>query len=216
MNKKDSINNFTSSEEIWHSATHGLGFLLGVAALVLLMSFACIDHKSTTVFASLVIYGSSLIVMYGSSTIYHALKNSRAKEIFQRLDHSSIYILIAGTYTPITLVVVGGREGWIVFATEWTVALLGIALKFVYPKRFELFSLIAYLLMGWLIVVVFETFMENIEPIGFWLVCAGGAAYTMGVIFYIKDNITYFHTIWHIFVLTGSILHFFAIILYIA
>jgi hemolysin III len=112
-------------------------------------------------------------------------------------------------------VIVGGAEGWSIFGVEWGIALVGIALKFLFPNRFEILSLIAYLVMGWMIVIVFETFKNNIDPVGFWLIVAGGLSYTVGTIFYIKDNINYFHTIWHIFVLAGSILHFFAVFLYV-
>ncbi len=114
------------------------------------------------------------------------------------------------------LVTVGGAEGWTIFGIEWGIALVGIALKFIYPGRFELFSLLAYLLMGWLVVVVFDTFRHNIDPAGFWLIVAGGLAYTTGIIFYVKDKIKYFHTVWHLFVLAGSVLQFFAILLYVA
>ena len=113
------------------------------------------------------------------------------------------------------LVVIGGVEGWTLFGIEWGVALVGIILKFIYPGRFEALSLIAYVLMGWLIVVVFDTFKSSIDPTGFWLMVAGGIAYTGGIVFYIKDKISYFHAIWHLFVLAGSTFHFFAVLLYI-
>ncbi len=154
--------------------------------------------------------------MYGSSTLYHAVRETELKQLFQKFDHSAIYFLIAGTYTPIMLVTVGGAEGWTIFGIEWGIAFVGILLKFIYPGRFELFSLLAYLLMGWLIVVVFDTFKTNMDPTGFWLIVAGGVAYTAGILFYVKDKIRYFHVIWHLFVLTGSILQFFAILLYVA
>jgi hemolysin III len=113
------------------------------------------------------------------------------------------------------LVTVGGTSGWTLFGIEWGVALIGIALKFIYPGRFETLSLIAYVAMGWLIVAVFDIFKLNIDPVGFWLMVAGGVAYTSGIVFYIKDNINYFHAIWHLFVMAGSTFHFFAILLYV-
>ena len=209
------VNNFTFAEEIWHAVTHGIGFFLGIAALVLLLVFASIDDRGATAITSVAIYGSTLIIMYGSSTLYHSFRETKIKRFFQKMDHSAIYFLIAGTYTPIMLVTVGGVEGWTIFGIEWGIALVGIALKFIFPGRFEIFSLIAYLLMGWLIVVVFDDFRSNIDPMGFWLIVAGGIAYTAGIIFYVKDNISYFHAIWHLFVLAGSILQFFAILLYV-
>jgi hemolysin III len=131
------------------------------------------------------------------------------------MDHASIYVLIAGSYTPIALISIGGTMGWVLFGLEWGIALIGIALKFIFPGRFELLSLIAYLVMGWLIVLDFGTFKANIDPTGFWLVVAGGLAYSGGVVFYVKDNITHFHTIWHLFVMMGSIFQFMAILLYV-
>jgi hemolysin III len=211
---KEAVNHFSLTEEIWHAITHGIGFLLSIAALTLLVTFAAINGDTTAI-TSVAIYGSTLILMYGSSTLYHAITHTKAKQLFQKFDHSAIYFLIAGTYTPIILVIVGGAEGWSIFGVEWGIALVGIALKFLFPNRFEILSLIAYLVMGWMIVIVFETFKNNIDPVGFWLIVAGGLSYTVGTIFYIKDNINYFHTIWHIFVLAGSILHFFAVFLYV-
>ncbi len=210
------VNHFTVAEEIWHAITHGAGFFLGVAALVLLIVFASIEESSAITIVSVAIYGATLVIMYGSSTLYHAVRETELKQLFQKFDHSAIYFLIAGTYTPIMLVTVGGAEGWTIFGIEWGIAFVGILLKFIYPGRFELFSLLAYLLMGWLIVVVFDTFKTNMDPTGFWLIVTGGVAYTAGILFYVKDKIRYFHVIWHLFVLTGSILQFFAILLYVA
>jgi len=210
------VNHFTFTEEIWHAITHGVGFLLGVAALVLLVVFASTDGSSAITIVSVAIYGATLVIMYGSSTLYHAARETDIKQLFQKFDHSAIYFLIAGTYTPIMLVTVGGAEGWTIFGIEWGIAFVGILLKFIYSGRFELFSLIAYLLMGWLIVVVFDTFKANMDPVGFWLIVAGGIAYTSGILFYVKDKVRYFHTIWHLFVLAGSAFQFFAILLYVA
>jgi len=207
------VNDFSLAEEIWHSITHGVGFFLGIAALVLLVVFASLESDATGI-TSVAIYGATLVIMYGSSTLYHASTDTDLKRLFQKFDHSAIYFLIAGTYTPIMLVVVGGAQGWTIFGIEWGIALIGITLKFLYPGRFELFSLIAYLAMGWMIVFVFDTFKHHIDPRGFWLIVAGGIAYTGGIVFYVKDNIKYFHTVWHLFVLAGSIFQFFAILLY--
>jgi len=212
--ENDQINDFSVIEEVWHAITHGVGFLLSIAALVLLVYFATFSGSSLNITAA-AIYGASLIIMYGSSTLYHALTHQGAKRLFQKFDHSAIYFLIAGTYTPVMLLTVGGAWGWTLFSIEWGIALIGITLKFMYMGRFELFSLIAYVFMGWLIVFVFDIFKSNIDPMGFWLIVAGGIAYTGGIIFYVKDRITHFHTVWHLFVLLGSILQFFAILLYV-
>ena len=208
------VNHFSFLEEVWHSITHGIGFFLSIAALCILVAFASLKGSAIAI-VSVSIYGATLIILYGSSTLYHAITHTKVKRLMQKFDHSAIYFLIAGTYTPLLLVVIGGVEGWMIFGIEWGIALVGITLKFLYPNRFEIFSLVAYVVMGWLIVVILETFKNSIDPIGFWLVVAGGVAYTGGVIFYIKDNINYFHTIWHLFVMLGSVLHFFAVLLYV-
>ena len=208
------VNNFSVPEEIWHAVTHGVGFFLSIAALVLLVIFSY-DSENSINMLSAIIYGSALVVMYGSSTLYHAIRTTELKLLFQKFDHSAIYFLIAGSYTPIVLVNIGGEIGWIIFGIEWVIAIIGIALKFIYPGRFEALSLIAYVFMGWLIVAVLDTLRANIDPVGFWLIAAGGASYTGGVAFYIKDHIKYFHAVWHLFVMAGSILQFLAILLYI-
>ncbi len=212
MNEK--VNNFSLSEEIWHAITHGLGLLLSIIALVVLVSFASVGGDTLHIIVAS-IYGTSLLVMYGSSTFYHAVTHIKIKQLLQKFDHSAIYFLIAGTYTPVVLLSVGGFHGWSIFFFEWSIAFIGIYLKFRYPNRFETLSLVAYVVMGWTIVIVINTLKANIDPIGFWLIVAGGLSYTSGVIFYIKDHIDYYHAIWHIFVLVGSIFQFFAIALYI-
>ena len=207
------VNNFSLTEEFWHSITHGLGLLLSIIALA---SLIYITHDAKTIhLISALIYGISLVVMYGSSTIYHASKKTDLKKLFQKFDHSAIYFLIAGTYTPIVLVSLGDINGWSIFFIEWSIATLGITLKFLYPNRFEIFSLIAYVVMGWLIVIVIDDLKSGIDILGFYLIVAGGVAYTGGIIFYIKDYKNYWHAIRHIFVLAGSILQFLAIYLFI-
>jgi hemolysin III len=208
------VNNFSFVEEVWHSITHGVGFLLSIVALSVLVAFASIKGSAIDI-VSVAIYGATLIILYGSSTLYHAITHTKVKRLMQKFDYSAIYFLIAGTYTPILLVAIGGTEGWTIFAIEWSIAIVGITLKFLYPNRFELLSLVAYVVMGWLIVLILDTFKNSIDPVGFWLIVAGGVAYTGGIIFYIKDNITHFHTIWHLFVMLGSVLHFFAVLLYV-
>ena len=209
------VNDFALIEEIWHAVTHGIGFALSIAALVLLVVFAVMHGNGALHITAAAIYGVSLMVLYGSSTLYHALTHHKSKKLFQIFDHASIYILIAGSYTPLALLTLGSTSGWVLFGLEWGIAVIGITLKFLFPGRFELLSLIAYLVMGWLIVLDFSTFKAHIDPIGFWLIILGGLAYSGGVFFYVKDSITHFHTIWHLFVMLGSTLHFFAILFYV-
>ena len=208
------VNDFSFAEEVWHSITHGVGFFLSIAALTLLVSFAAIGGKPINIISAS-IYGTALIVMYGSSTLYHAITHKEIKEFFQKFDHSAIYFLIAGSYTPVLLISIVGIEGWILFSIEWLIATVGIALKFIYPGRFEALAMVAYILMGWLIVVIFETFKNSIDPVGFWLLVTGGIAYNIGIVFYVRGHNKHFHTIWHLFVLAGSIFQFFAILLYV-
>ena len=208
------VNNFSFIEEVWHSVTHGIGLLFSIVALSVLVAFASIKGSAIDI-VSVAIYGATLIILYGSSTLYHAITHTEVKRLMQKFDHSAIYFLIAGTYTPVLLVAIGGVEGWTICAIEWSIAIIGITLKFLYPNRFEILSLVAYVIMGWLVVLIFETFKNSIDPIGFWLIVAGGVAYTGGIVFYVKDNITHFHTIWHLFVMLGSVLHFFAVLLYV-
>jgi hemolysin III len=208
------INNFSIIEEIWHAITHGVGLLLGIAGLVVLVVVAYL-HKDATAITASAIYGSTLIIMYGSSTLYHSVKNHKLKKLFQTFDHASIYFLIAGSYTPITLVTLGGGWGWSIFGVNWGIAVFGIALKFLYPRRFETLSLFLYVIMGWMIVIAADPILHQMATGGLWLLLAGGLFYSFGVLFYVRDDKPYYHTIWHIFVLVGSICHFFMTLLYI-
>jgi len=210
----EAVNDFSIAEEIWHAITHGVGLALSIAGLAILVAFATLQG-SALVISSAAVFGTTLIIMYGSSTLYHAITHQEIKKLFQNFDHASIYFLIAGTYTPVTLITLGGAWGWSIFAINWSVAAIGIYLKLVYPGRFETLSLIFYLLMGWLIVVAYEPLTQNMATGGLALLVAGGLSYTLGVFFYIKDHKPFYHAIWHLFVLGGSIFHFFMILLYV-
>ena len=153
--------------------------------------------------------------MYGSSTLYHAITHQKIKKIFQTFDHASIYLLIAGTYTPITFLTLNSNLGNYILTFVWGLAIFGIFMKFKYPGKFELLSLILFIIMGWSIVIAIAPLREVIPNNGFYLLVAGGLAYTLGVYFYINDSKPYFHAVWHIFVLLGSIFHYFMTLLYI-
>jgi len=209
-----SINNFSIAEEIWHAITHGIGFFLGIAGLVILVTTASYHSNALGITAS-AIYGTTLVIMYGSSTLYHSITNYRAKKLFQTFDHASIYILIAGSYTPISLLTLRGAWGWSIFGVTWGIAVIGVALKFLYPRKLEKLSLYLYVIMGWIVVIAFKPLIHNMPNGGLWLLVAGGLCYSFGVIFYVKDTKPYFHTIWHLFVLAGSICHYFAILFYV-
>jgi hemolysin III len=153
--------------------------------------------------------------MYGSSTLYHAITQEKAKKIFQIFDHLSIYLLIAGSYTPITLVSLQGVLGYSIATTIWATAFFGIYMKVAYPNRFETLSLILYIIMGWSIVVAYEPLSQVMQSGGIYLLVAGGLSYTLGVFFYINDDKNFYHAIWHMFVLGGSVCHFFMTLFYI-
>ena len=204
---------YSSLEEILHSTSHGLGLLLSIAGLILLIDLSLVRGDARLVTACGV-FGVTLILLYLASTLYHGISNVRAKSVLRMLDHSAIYLLIAGTYTPFTLVSLGGTQGWILFAVVWALAILGIVLKVVAMGRLRWLSIVLYLGMGWLVVVALEPMVAAVGSAGMWLVFLGGMAYTSGLIFYALRR-PYCHAIWHGFVLAGSILHFFAVLLYV-
>ena len=184
MEKKNSL--YTLGEEIANSVTHGIGALLAVAACVLLIVTSAFTGDPYKI-VSCSIYGASLIIMFSMSTFYHALTNEKAKFVFRIFDHTSIFILIAGTYTPIALNTLRGPLGWVIFGIEWAVTIVGIVLNSVSIERFKKFSLIAYIAGGWCIVIAAVPFIKAIEPGGLWFILSGGIAYTIGAIIYGLD-----------------------------
>lgn len=208
------INNFyTLGEEIFSSITHGIGALLGIAALVLAVVFAAIYGDAMGV-VSAAIYGSTMIIMYTMSTLYHALTHKTAKKIFRIFDHCSIFLLIAGTYTPYTLVTLRGAIGWVLFGLVWASAILGIIFNSINMEKYKKFTMASYIVTGWVIIFAIKPLINNMKTGGIILLLAGGVLYTLGVIFY-KIKIPYAHPIWHLFVLSGSVCHFFSILLYV-
>ncbi len=208
------VNEFSLTEEIWHAITHGIGLALSIAALTIMVAYSSMSGSAISVLAS-VLFGTTLIILYGSSTLYHAITHHELKKKFQQFDHASIYILIAGSYTHVTLVSLGDTLGYSIFAVVWGVSLVGIYLKFAYPGRFEKLSLVLYLLLGWLIVIAIKPLFDVMEPGGLWLLLTGGLFYTFGVIFYVWDSLPFNHAIWHLFVMGGSISHFLMVLLYV-
>ncbi len=205
---------YSLREEIAHSATHGLGSVLSVVGLFALVVTAERSGDVRHVVAAIV-YGLTLVLLYLASTLYHSIPHPRAKRILKVIDHSAIYLLIAGTYTPFTLISLRGGLGWTLFGLVWGLALLGIALKVAAIGRFRWLSIVLYLGMGWLAVVVLRPLVDAVSPAGVRLVFLGGVAYTLGVLFYTWRRLPYHHAVWHLFVLAGSVLHFFAVLLYV-
>jgi hemolysin III len=200
-------------EERLNSLTHGIGAALSITALVLLLA-TCRDCTATRI-VSYSIYGSSLILLYLASTVYHGVMEEKLKEIFGRIDHSAIYLLIAGTYTPFTLLTLKGGWGWTIFGIEWGLALAGIIYKvFFYTHKHRGVSTAIYLAMGWLAIIAIKPLLASLPTGGLIWLGIGGLSYSLGVIFYLWDRLPFAHVIWHLFVLGGSISHFFAIFFY--
>jgi hemolysin III len=200
-------------EEKLNAASHALGVIFGVIGLVWLVT----TNTNTSMFSLLatVIYGCSFIVLFAASTLYHAIKDKTLKHYFRILDHISIYLLIAGTYTPVLLLVLQDSLGWPLLYTVWGVALFGVVLKLFFTGKLETFSTLLYLAMGWLIVFDFSTLSQRVAPNAINLLFAGGIAYTVGIVFYVFEKIPFNHVIWHCFVLAGAICHFFMILHYV-
>lgn len=217
MSLKDKIKvpTYTLGEEITNAILHGIGALLSIAALVLCVVFSAI-HENVYAVVSSCIYGSTLIILYTMSCLYHSFKVNNAKRVFRIIDHCSIFLLIAGTYTPYALVSLNGALGWTVFGIIWGCAILGIVLNAVDLNKFKKISMFLYITMGWSIIFAFKTLTANIARGGIYLLLAGGIVYTIGAIFYgIGKKHKYMHSVFHFFVLSGSILHFFSILLYV-
>ncbi len=203
---------YTIKEEIWNSIIHGIGIALSIAALVLLVVLSSIDGNVWAI-VSTAIFGTSMIVLYSASTIYHAIPNQEWKKKLKKFDHISIYYLIAGSYTPFLLVNMRGTIGWILFGIVWGLALIGTCLKLLSTgSGTKAWSIGLYVLMGWMIVFASKELVSKIPTIGLIFLILGGAFYTLGIIFYVWKSRQYTHTIWHIFVLIGTIMHFFAVL----
>jgi len=202
---------YSVKEEVFNAITHGLGVIFGIVALTVLCvlgsNFGTLSH-----ILSYMVYGCSLILLYVSSTLYHALPSPKVKSLFKILDHSSIYLLIAGTYTPFLVLNLKGNLGFTLLAIIWAIAILGIIFKVFFTGRFKLLSTLLYIGMGWLIIFAYDPLKETMRPEAMnWLII-GGVTYTLGTVFYMAKKLRYTHAIWHLFVLAGSVFHFVAII----
>jgi len=203
----------TKFEEQLNAISHGIGALLGIVALVLLIVLD--THKTNWSLFSVIVYGISIIILFTASTLYHAVKREKLKHYFRIIDHIGIYLLIAGTYTPVLLITLEGSLGWTLFWVVWGIAGFGVILKLFFTGRFNVFSTLLYLAMGWLIVFDFSTLSNLVHPNAILLLMAGGLAYTVGIVFYAIEKIPYNHVIWHLFVLAGAICHFFMVLFYV-
>lgn len=203
---------FSVKEEIANAVTHGIGAVLSVAALVFLIVVASMQGSASHV-VGFTIYGSAMLILYLASTLYHSLTHIKAKHLFRKFDHMSIFLLIAGTYTPFCLTVLSGWIGWTIFGITWTCAIGGIVLKAFQTGKHERLSTFLYVIMGWLILPVIKPLYDAVNTQTFTFLMAGGACYTAGTYFFLKDTkVAYYHSVWHLFVLAGSVFHFFSVL----
>ena len=202
-------------EEIANSITHGIGAILSIAALSILVVFAS-QHKDAWRIVSFSIYGATLFLLYLTSTLYHAFTHEKLKKFFRLMDHSCIYLLIAGTYTPPTLIAMRGAWGWTLFGLIWAMAAAGLVFKAFNMGKYQFISVVIYIIMGWLAIVAIKPMLAALPAGMFAWFLVGGLFYTFGVVFYAWEKLPYNHAIWHLFVLGGSITHFFGILFYLA
>ena len=205
---------YTVGEEIANSLIHGIGAGLSIAGLTVLVVFAARYGDAWRV-VSFSIYGAALVMMFTASTLYHSFQRPGVKRVLRIIDHSSIYLLIAGTYTPFMLVTIRGPWGWSLFGIIWGLALSGIVLKVVMIGRHRILSTLAFVIMGWLCVIALKQMIESIPLNGLMWLAGGGLLYTLGVVFYVWRSLPYHHAVWHLFVLGGGMCHFFSILFYV-
>lgn len=199
-------------EEISNAVSHGVGAIFSLVGMVILIILS-IKNGSISGLLSSIFYGTALIILYSVSTIYHSLTHPTAKKVFQILDHCSIFLLISGTYAPISVVMMGGATGYSLLAVNTTCAVVGIVLNAINIKKFKTVSMLLYIIMGWMCMFTLKPLIESAPANTLWLLVSGGVAYTAGIIFYKKKKLKYMHFIWHLFVLLGSVLHYFFILL---
>ena len=214
IQSQDLTKRYTLGEEIFNSVSHGAGGPLSIAGTAVLIVLAAIYSNAWGVVSS-AIFGASLIILYTMSTLYHAITNPKAKKFFRIMDHNTIFFLIAGTYTPITLVPLRGAFGWVLFGIVWGAAILGIVLNSIDLEKFRKPSVVCYIAMGWVVIIAVKPMIEKVYPLSLWFILIGGLFYTVGVIFYVKKNKKYFHSIWHLFTIAGSVFHYFAVLMMI-
>lgn len=210
IKKEAQYRTLTVGEEIFNSITHGIGALLSIAALVILVVFAVIKGNAWHV-VSYTIFGSTLVLLYLSSTLYHSFSKERIKNLFARFDHAAIFLLIAGTYTPFVLTVIRGALGWTLFGIIWGLAITGVVIRSIFLTRFRKLMVGIYLAMGWMFLMAIVPIVKNLPAVSIAFLFIGGACYSLGTVFYAWRNLKYSHGIWHLFVLAGSILHFFSV-----
>lgn len=215
LSRPAGVAQYTVGEEIANALTHGIAALLSVAGLAVLVAFAVLYSGAPEVVAAVSIFGASMVFLYTASTLYHSIPNPRAKKVLQYLDHSMIYVLIAGSYTPFCLITLQGYTGIALLCAVWLIAAAGISLQSFLLHKADWINCLLYLSMGWLAVFVIDPLVSTLDRGGLMLLVAGGLAYTFGVFFYIFERIPFSHAIWHTFVFAGTTLQFFSVLLYV-
>ena len=202
---------FSKGEEIANAIIHGIGALLSIAGLAVLATFSAL-HGTPWHVVGFTVFGTTMLLLYTCSTLVHSFPDGKAKDVFEIMDHSAIYIFIAGTYTPFMFVAVPGALGWTLFGIVWGLAIAGTVFKVHFVKRFLHLSTLLYVAMGWLIVLAWGPLITNVPTAGITFLVIGGILYSAGAVFYVWRGFSYHHAIWHLFVLAGSIMHFFAVL----
>ena len=210
---KEYLPHYTLGEEIFNSVSHGVGVALACVGFGILIVLSALYGDAWAVSSSIV-YSFSLFAMYLASTLYHACPNRRVKGVLQVLDHCSIFLLIAGTYTPYTLITLRGALGWSLFAVVWGAAIVGVVLNAIDVRKYSRISMVCYVAMGWVVVLAIRPLMASLAWNGLVLLALGGVFYTVGIVFYVIRR-SYMHSIWHLFVLAGSVCHYLSILLYV-
>lgn len=212
---------YTVGEEIFNSVTHGIGAIFSIVALCLMVTFSALNGGTAIDIISFSIYGASLIILYTMSTLYHAITNEKAKKVLRIIDHSSVYLLIAGSYTPFALSILKNQDEKriIILIFVWLLAIIGTVLYSIFKQKVKIFNIVSYIIMGWAVSLLLSELNNVFTTLNIkcclYLLIAGGITYTAGIIFYAIKKVKYFHSIWHLFVLSGSILHFIAVMIYI-
>lgn len=202
---------YSLGEEIFNSVSHGTGGLLAIAGTVVLIVFAAIYSNAWGVVSS-AIYGASMIILYTMSTLYHAITNRKAKKFFRIMDHNTIFLLIAGTYTPYTLVPLRGSLGWVIFGIIWGATIIGIVFNSIDLEKYRKLSVVCYVAMGWAIIIAIKPMIAHVPLISLVFLLIGGVLYTGGIVFYVIKKIKYFHSVWHLFTIAGTVFHYFSIL----
>lgn len=211
---RNKLMDYTLGEEIFSAVSHGLGALFSMFATAHMVVLSAVKHSPLAVVCG-AIYGATLIILFMMSTLYHAIANKKAKLVFRVLDHTTIFLLIAGTYTPLSLITLGGALGWVVFGVEWGIAAVGIVFNAISIEKFKVFSMIGYVVSGWMIVIAALPLYRSIAFAGLMYLVGGGLFYTIGILFYSLKKIRYMHSIWHIFVVIGAVLQYIAVATYV-